>query len=124
MKSHLSAVRTGLETPYTPLGRSPLLDHPPPHTHTRKRRGGGWGGVTPNVNGCLFGGREIRKSRKKKLRVGGEAERGTRKQLHTGRVLLGPGGHTVQTAAPAAGHESQLKSSLGFIPPFAFSGLH
>lgn len=61
VKSHLSAVRTGLETPYTPLGRSPLLDHPPTtHTHAA-----GGGCFTLNVNGCLFGGRE-RKSRKKK----------------------------------------------------------
>lgn len=36
----------------------------------------------------------------------------------------GGGGHTVRTAAPAAGHESQLKPGLGFIPQFAFSGLH
>lgn len=106
MKSHLSAVHTGLETPYTPA--VPLFS-PPPHAPPCLY-------FTPNVNGSFL---EEKKKRKRKT---GEREgyRETRKQLHDGRVLLGLGVQSEQQFQ----QKSQLKPRLSFIPSFTLVSLY
>lgn len=89
MKSHLSAVHTGLETSYTPA--VPLF-RPPPTPPCLY--------FTPNVNGSFLDKKKKGKEKRKEKGIQGE----TRKQLQEGRVLLGLGVQSEQQLRQAVSH--------------------
>lgn len=103
MKSHLSAVHTGLETPYTPA--VPLFSpHPTlPLFYTECQ----W---------LLFG-------EKKKKKGEREGFRETRKQLHNGRVLLGLGVQSEQQLQQAirVTAEAKVEFHPSLVPALHFS---
>lgn len=98
MKSHLSAVHTGLETSYTPA--VPLFRPPPPPCLY----------FTPNVNGSFLDKKKERERKKKRKGDTGRNKEATAR----GACFTGSGG-TVR-AAVTAGRESQPKPRLSFSP--------